>query len=45
MKNWLILLLVLITIGCKQKKPDLSGNEPVKIKDFIAAFAIIESQF
>ena len=45
MKNWLLLLLVIITIGCKHKKPDLSGNEPVKIKDFIGAFTIIESQF
>ncbi len=45
MKNWLLLLLVVITIGCKHKKPDLYGNEPVKIKDFIGAFTIIESQF
>ena len=45
MKNWLILLLAILTIGCTHKKPDLSGKEPVKIKDFIAAFTIIESQF
>ncbi len=45
MKNWLIILLAVITFGCKQKKADLSGNEPVKIKDFIGAFTIIESQF
>ncbi len=45
MKNCFILLLVLFAFSCKQKKIDLSGNTPVKINDFIAAFQLIETQF
>lgn len=39
MKKCLPLLLLLCTMwGCKEKKPDLSGDVPVKPTDFIAAF-------
>ena len=45
MKNWMLLLLAVIAFGCKPKKIDFSGNQPVKINEFIAAFPLIETQF
>jgi hypothetical protein len=39
MKNYLpLLLLVTISWGCKEKKPDFSGETPIKASDFIAVF-------
>jgi hypothetical protein len=45
MKNWIFILLAVSAFACKPKKIDFSGNEPVKINDFIAAFPLIETQF
>lgn len=36
-----ILIGLLMLTACKEKKIDLSGNAPVKVNDFIAAFPII----
>ena len=41
----MLLLLAVIAFGCKPKKIDFSGNQPVKINEFIAAFPLIETQF
>ncbi|MDI9364860.1 MAG: hypothetical protein QM541_07910 [Flavobacterium sp.] len=45
MKQWITLLLVLAIIGCKDKKVDLSGNAPVKPKEFVNAFPILNFPF
>jgi hypothetical protein len=39
MRYCLLLLTVFVLLaGCKEKKADLSGNAPIKVNDFIAAF-------
>ncbi|MEO8172734.1 MAG: hypothetical protein ABI581_06610 [Sediminibacterium sp.] len=46
MKNSLLLLLLLTIVwGCKEKKVDLSGETPVKISDFLAAFPKLTPPF
>lgn len=45
MKYFSILLFAFMIVDCKQKKIDMSGNDTVKINDFIAAFPLIESTF
>jgi hypothetical protein len=46
MKNCLpLLLLVMICWGCKDEKPDLSGETPLKISDFIAVFPKIKPPY
>ena len=45
MKNCLPLLLLLMLWGCKEKKPDLSGDVPVKASDFIAVFPKINPTY
>jgi hypothetical protein len=41
MKNWLVFFALISAIACTHKKADLSGEEPVKINDFLEAFPII----
>ncbi len=36
---------ILILLGCKEKKIDLSGEAKVKTKDFLAAFPIIQTPY
>lgn len=38
MKKWLYALLLLIAFGCKETKIDLSGDVPLKQKDFFGIF-------
>ncbi len=38
MYKWLLAILVIGMVSCKEKKVDLSGDAPVKISDFVAAF-------
>ncbi|MDE3234655.1 MAG: hypothetical protein KGO81_01785 [Bacteroidota bacterium] len=38
MKKWISLFAAVILLACKEKKVDLSGDKPVKVNDFIAAF-------
>lgn len=45
MKRYLPWLLLLLVVSCKEKKPDLSGEVPVKLSDFIAAFPTITPPF
>lgn len=46
MKKSLPLLLVLLAFwGCKEKKPDLTGDTPVKVADFLAVFRKTELPF
>ena len=40
-----ILLFVTICWGCKDKKPDFSGETPIKISDFIAVFPKIKPPY
>lgn len=45
MKQWIILLLVVLILGCKDKKVNLSGNAPVKPNEFIKAFPLVSLPF
>ncbi len=45
MKRWWPLLLLIVILGCKESKKDLSGETPVKISDFMAAFPKITLPF
>ena len=45
MKKWLIFILLIGFFSCKKNKIDLSGAQPVKINDFIAAFPILPIPF
>lgn len=45
MKKWWSLVLILILLGCKEKKADLSGETTVKLSDFLAAFPKINLPF
>ena len=39
MNRWLYLLLgVVLLASCKNRKPDITGEEPIEITDFIASF-------
>ena len=38
MNKWVTLLLVIGLYSCKDKKVNLAGDAPVKVKDFISAF-------
>lgn len=38
MKNWWPFVLFIVLTGCSEKKIDLSGDTPVKVNDFLAAF-------
>ena len=38
MKNWFVFVLFIVLTGCAEKKIDLSGDTPVKINNFVAAF-------
>jgi hypothetical protein len=42
MKKYLILLLSITLFSCKGKRVDLSGEVPVKVNDFIAAFPLLQ---
>ncbi len=45
MKKWIFLIATVVLISCKEKKVDLSGERPVKINDFIAAFPVLSLPF
>jgi hypothetical protein len=45
MKNWWPVCLLLVIMACSDKKPDLSGETPLKAEDFIAAFPVINFPF
>ncbi len=45
MKKWIFLIAAVVVISCKEKKVDLSGERPVKINDFIAAFPVLSLPF
>ena len=38
-------IVLCTTLGCKEKKVDLSGNSPIEIKDFMAAFPALPLPF
>lgn len=38
MKKWLFITCTICFFACKEHKPDLSGEAPVKVNDFVAAF-------
>lgn len=40
MKKWLFAIVLLSLLSCKHKKVDLSGDAPVKVSDFVAAFEL-----
>lgn len=41
MKYWVLFVCIFtLTIACKQKKANLSGDIPVKVNDFVAAFPV-----
>ena len=43
MKKYLFLLLaVILIIGCKRKKPSLSGEEPVEFEDFVDSYPAVQ---
>lgn len=42
MRNYLLITIILLICSCKEKKVDLSGDAPVKVNDFIAAFHLIQ---
>ncbi len=42
MKKWMIALLAIALFSCKGKRVDLSGNVPVKVSDFMAAFPLLQ---
>ena len=41
----LLIVGVFLIVGCKHKKANLAGNAPVKVNDFIAAFAPLPLPF
>lgn len=45
MHRWIFVLLITTLFACKEKKANLSGDVPVKVKDFIAAFPILPLPF
>ncbi len=45
MRLWIFALLVATLFACKPKKVDLSGDAPVKARDFIAAFPVLPLPF
>jgi hypothetical protein len=45
MRKWLLICIVISLAACKQKKLDLSGSVPVKLKDFMSAFTPITQTF
>ena len=45
MKKWLIVLMAFTLFSCKGKRVDLSGDVPVKVSDFMAAFPITTLPF
>lgn len=42
MRSCLLALIIFLVCSCKEKKVDLSGNAPVKVSDFLAAFPSIQ---
>lgn len=43
MKKWLLVLTTFcLVISCKERKPDLSGDESIKPKDFLRAFSTLK---
>ncbi len=38
MRHFILLALLIALISCKEKKANLSGDAPVKVNDFVAAF-------
>lgn len=45
MRRWIFVFMVITLFACKQKKVNLSGDVPVKVKDFIAAFPTLSLPF
>ena len=45
MKKWLFAIVLLSFLSCKHKKVDLSGDAPVKLSDFVAAFNLQKHPF
>lgn len=45
MKKLTSIILLALLFACKEKKIDLSGTQPVKINDFIAAFPVLPLPF
>jgi hypothetical protein len=45
MRRWIFVLLLTTLFACKEKKVNLSGDVPIKVKDFIAAFPILPLPF
>ena len=45
MNKWLLLILIVALTSCKHKKVNLSGDAPVKISDFVAAFELQKHSF
>ncbi|NCI46082.1 hypothetical protein [Sediminibacterium soli] len=45
MKRWWPVLLCLWLVACSDKKPDLSGEKPVKTADFLAVFPPLVGSF
>lgn len=44
-KLCVICFSALILFSCKDKKPSLSGDDPVDIKDFLAAFPVVKTPY
>ena len=38
MNKWVVAIVLVSLLSCKHKKVDLSGDAPVKVSDFVAAF-------
>jgi hypothetical protein len=45
MYRWIFALLATTLFACKEKKIDLSGQTPVKVHDFVAAFPVLPLPF
>ena len=45
MNKWLFAIVLISLLSCKHKKVDLSGDAPVKLSDFVAAFNLQKHPF